>query len=127
MLTWRVFLIPKYLYLYIFLGIGADTCVFVEPLGVISPTWFTNEQLLSYVVNSMNDLCEKLARRDDRGLYTTLAYSFIWFRFGSKACNGVAATCTFQAMYSHILSSSEASPTFGHANANINHYHYSFL
>ena len=42
------------------------------------------------------------------------------------ATPGVAATGTFQAMYSHILSSSEASPTFGHANANIN-YHYSFL
>ena len=26
-----------------------------------------------------------------------------------------------------IASSSEASPTFGHANANLNYYHYSFL
>ena len=26
-----------------------------------------------------------------------------------------------------FLCSSEASPTFGHVNANLNHYHYSFL
>ena len=52
------------------LGVGGDTSVFVESLSVVSPTWFTNEQLMSHVVSSMNDLCEKLARRDDRGLYT---------------------------------------------------------
>jgi hypothetical protein len=52
------------------LGVGGDTSVFVESLSVVSPTWFTNEQFMSHVVSSMNDLCEKLARRDDRGLYT---------------------------------------------------------
>jgi hypothetical protein len=53
------------------LGVGMDKCVYVEHLSVVSPTWFTNEQLLSHVVSSMNDLCEKIARRDDRGWYVT--------------------------------------------------------
>ncbi|XP_028411387.1 coiled-coil domain-containing protein 171-like [Dendronephthya gigantea] len=49
-----------------FRGVGEQKCVFVEPLKIVSPSWFSNEQLLSHVVTSMNELCEKLARKDER-------------------------------------------------------------
>ena len=55
---------------------------------------------------------------------TTVNQDIATILFTNLPRNLVSLHCT---MSGHVIFSSEASPTFGHANANLNYYHYSFL
>ena len=64
---------------------------------------------------------------------TSTALAFFTDNILENADNGLVTASIFLVFskafdtVDHVVFSSEASPTFGHANANLNHYHYSFL